>query len=76
MSELLFYQNATVSVFETNIRLLGGLLSAYSLSGEEHLKDTAYELGRLLLPAFNTPTGLPRGQINIKTGVTQTKIKY
>lgn len=31
----LFPQNAEVSVFEVNIRFVGGLLSAYYLSGEE-----------------------------------------
>lgn len=31
----LFQQNAEISVFEVNIRFVGGLLSAYYLSGEE-----------------------------------------
>lgn len=32
---LLSLQNAEVSVFEVNIRFVGGLLSAYYLSGKE-----------------------------------------
>ncbi len=32
---LLFSQNAEVSVFEVNIRFIGGLLAAYYLSGQE-----------------------------------------
>lgn len=31
----LFLQNAEISVFEVNIRFVGGLLSAYYLSGKE-----------------------------------------
>lgn len=31
----MFLQNSEVSVFEVNIRFIGGLLSAYYLSGEE-----------------------------------------
>lgn len=30
-----FFQNAEVSVFEVNIRFIGGLLAAYYLSGQE-----------------------------------------
>lgn len=30
-----FLQNAEVSVFEVNIRFIGGLLAAYYLSGQE-----------------------------------------
>lgn len=32
---ILFSQNAEVSVFEVNIRFIGGLLAAYYLSGQE-----------------------------------------
>lgn len=38
-SFILFLQNAEVSVFEVNIRFVGGLLSAYYLSGEEVMKS-------------------------------------
>lgn len=61
--------DATVSVFETNIRIMGGLLSAYAFTGDEHLLNHAYALGKLLMPAFETPTGIPRPQINIMSGV-------
>jgi hypothetical protein len=40
---LLFMQNKTVSVFETNIRILGGLLSA-------HLFASDYATVRLFYP--------------------------
>uniref|UniRef100_A0A3B5MW17 alpha-1,2-Mannosidase n=1 Tax=Xiphophorus couchianus TaxID=32473 RepID=A0A3B5MW17_9TELE len=51
--------NAEVSVFEVNIRFVGGLLSAYYLSGKEVFRRKAVELGEKLLPAFKTPTGIP-----------------
>ncbi|KAM5163413.1 mannosyl-oligosaccharide 1,2-alpha-mannosidase IA [Mantella aurantiaca] len=64
-----FTVNAEVSVFEVNIRFVGGLLSAYYLSGEETFRRKAVELGEKLLPAFNTPTGIPWALLNVKSGI-------
>ncbi|KMU89178.1 class I alpha-mannosidase [Coccidioides immitis H538.4] len=49
------------SVFETTIRYLGGLLSAYDLSGEKYpsLLTKAIELGQMLYVAFDTPNRIP-----------------
>ena len=41
------------------IRLLGGLLSGYQLTGDERLLKLAEDLGTRMLPAFDSPTGLP-----------------
>ncbi|XP_061676895.1 mannosyl-oligosaccharide 1,2-alpha-mannosidase IA isoform X1 [Syngnathoides biaculeatus] len=57
--------NGEASLFEVNIRYVGGLLSAYYLTGEELFKTKVLDLGAKLLPAFNTPTGIPRGVINL-----------
>ncbi|KAJ3498804.1 hypothetical protein NMY22_g19569 [Coprinellus aureogranulatus] len=57
--------------FETIIRYLGGLLSAYALSGEPVLLTRADDLGRMLLPAFDSPSGLPFFAVNTKTGQTK-----
>uniref|UniRef100_A0A4W3HB33 alpha-1,2-Mannosidase n=1 Tax=Callorhinchus milii TaxID=7868 RepID=A0A4W3HB33_CALMI len=62
-------ENTEISVFEVNIRFVGGLLSAYYLSGEEVFRVKAVELGEKLLPAFNTPTGIPWALLNIKSGL-------
>ncbi|XP_032083199.1 mannosyl-oligosaccharide 1,2-alpha-mannosidase IA-like isoform X2 [Thamnophis elegans] len=62
--------NGEASLFEVNIRYVGGLLSAYYLTGEEVFKSKALELGEKLLPAFNTPTGIPRGVINLGSGMS------
>ncbi|XP_027720726.1 mannosyl-oligosaccharide 1,2-alpha-mannosidase IC isoform X2 [Vombatus ursinus] len=60
------------SVFEVNIRYVGGLLSAYYLTGEEVFREKVIRLGEKLLPAFNTPTGIPRGMVNFGSGVSRT----
>ncbi|OJD27568.1 hypothetical protein ACJ73_01047 [Blastomyces percursus] len=48
-----------INVFETTIRYLGGLLSAYDLSGEQSLLTKATELGNILYAAFDTPNRMP-----------------
>ncbi|CAR23045.1 mannosyl-oligosaccharide 1,2-alpha-mannosidase [Lachancea thermotolerans CBS 6340] len=69
--------DASVSLFETTIRMLGGLLSAYYLSNELLLGDpTVYlnkakDLADRMLPAFNTSTGIPYSSINLHTGASQ-----
>uniref|UniRef100_A0AAX7SUL9 alpha-1,2-Mannosidase n=1 Tax=Astatotilapia calliptera TaxID=8154 RepID=A0AAX7SUL9_ASTCA len=63
------FSNAEVSVFEVNIRFIGGLLAAYYLSGQEVFKLKAVQLAEKLLPAFNTPTGIPWAMVNLKSGV-------
>jgi hypothetical protein len=40
---------AKLSVFETTIRYLGGLLGAYGLTGDPRLKTAAHALGKVLL---------------------------
>ncbi|CAI2179364.1 7661_t:CDS:2 [Funneliformis geosporum] len=57
-----------ISVFETTIRYLGGLLSAYELSGKEILLEKAIELGEAMLYAFDSPSGLPYNTWNITRG--------
>ena len=57
-----------VNVFEINIRYVGGLLSLFSFTGDEMFKTKAVEIVDRLLPAFNTPTGIPLGSINLQTG--------
>ncbi|KAK4181716.1 glycoside hydrolase [Triangularia setosa] len=59
------------SLFETTIRYLGGLLSAYDLSGDKILLDKAIELGDMLYAGFDTPNHMPANSFNFgeaKTG--------
>jgi mannosidase alpha-like ER degradation enhancer 2 len=66
-----FDKDLEVKHFEVVIRLLGGLLSAYQLTGDERLLKQAEDLGKRLLPAFDTPTGLPYVNVNLRTGKGQ-----
>jgi mannosyl-oligosaccharide alpha-1,2-mannosidase len=52
---------ADIPLFETTIRYLGGLLSAYDLSEMKHknLLDKAVELAEILISAFDTPNRMP-----------------
>ncbi|XP_016364541.1 ER degradation-enhancing alpha-mannosidase-like protein 2 [Sinocyclocheilus rhinocerous] len=72
-----FDTDVNASVFETNIRVVGGLLSAHLLSkraGVEveegwpcsgPLLRMAEDAACKLLPAFQTPTGMPYGTVNL-----------
>ncbi len=70
VENLSFDKDITVKNFEITIRLLGGLLSAYQLTGDERLLRLADDLGTRLLPVFNSPTGMPYVYVNLKTGKT------
>jgi mannosidase alpha-like ER degradation enhancer 2 len=84
-----FEIDQNVSVFETNIRILGGLLSGHLLALDRRnlgitetflevppnlpydgrLLELAEDVGRRLLPAFVTKTGIPYGTVNLMSGV-------
>lgn len=42
----------------------------YAFTGEELYKTKAQEVADKLLPAFQTPTGIPHALVNIQTGVS------
>ncbi|PIK35089.1 putative ER degradation-enhancing alpha-mannosidase-like protein 2 [Apostichopus japonicus] len=88
VAELLLYhldfeEDINVSVFETNIRVVGGLLSAHLLSKKAQipvgpewpckgpLLTMAKEIATKLLPTFDTLSGMPYGTINLVHGVPQ-----
>ncbi|BAT76126.1 Alpha-mannosidase I [Vigna angularis] len=81
---LTFDVDARINLFECNIRVLGGLVSAHLLLSDSSKKllQGAYnnqllvlaeDLGKRFLPAFNTPTGLPYAWINLKYGVMENE---
>ncbi|XP_050378934.1 alpha-mannosidase I MNS5 [Argentina anserina] len=81
---LTFDVDARVNLFECNIRVLGGLVSAHLLATDStdrlgqgvyknQLLTLAEDLGKRFLPAFNTPTGLPYAWINLKYGVVENE---
>ncbi|CAD5110744.1 DgyrCDS114 [Dimorphilus gyrociliatus] len=75
-----FDTNVVVSVFEMNIRVIGGLLGAHILADnfkengismswyKNELLTLATDAAERLLPAFNTTTGIPLPRINLKHG--------
>ena len=69
-----FDVNTKPQVFETTIRVLGGLLSGHQFASKpgqpfhmpwyrNELLLLARDLGERLLPAFKTPTGLPYARV-------------
>jgi mannosidase alpha-like ER degradation enhancer 2 len=70
-SRLDFDKDIYVKNFEITIRMLGGLLSAYQLTGDVRLLHKAEDLGARLSPVFNSPTGLPYVYVNLHTGKTR-----
>src|SRR6266545_4481712 len=60
-----------VQIFETNIRMVGGLLSGYLCTGERVLLRKARDIADVLLPAFDrSPTGAPYRFVVPSTGET------
>ncbi|XP_030766137.1 LOW QUALITY PROTEIN: ER degradation-enhancing alpha-mannosidase-like protein 3 [Sitophilus oryzae] len=82
-----FDNDIVVSVFETNIRVVGGLLSAHILADllqqrdgimswyKGELLDMAKDVGYRLLPAFNTTTGIPHARINLRYGIKSDRLE-
>uniref|UniRef100_T1IVL0 alpha-1,2-Mannosidase n=1 Tax=Strigamia maritima TaxID=126957 RepID=T1IVL0_STRMM len=86
IKDVSFDSDIAVSVFETNIRVLGGLLSGHVLIiylqeklqkllwYKGQLLDMAKDLGYRLLPAFNTSTGIPHPRINLRYGLNSPSV--
>ena len=74
LSKLTFDLDMEVQLFEINIRMLGGLLSAYELDGDKRFLLLAEDLGKRLLPAFKSGTGMPYRYVNLKTSKTRDAI--
>jgi len=68
VEKLSFDKDVNVKNFEITIRILGGLLSSYEMTGDKRLLDLADDLGKRLLPVFESPTGMPYMFVNLKTG--------
>jgi mannosidase alpha-like ER degradation enhancer 2 len=71
---LSFDKDISVQNFEITIRILGGLLSAYQMTGDKKLLALAEDLGNRLLPVFNSPTGIPYRYVNLKTGKVKGEV--
>jgi len=72
VDNLHFDIDGEVQVFETGIRLVGGLLSAWCATHEKKLLALARDLADRLSPAFTrSPTGMPYRFVNLKTGAVR-----
>src|SRR6476661_1623784 len=67
LDTLSFDKDLSVQNFEVTIRLLGGLVSNYQLSGDKRFLKLAEDLGNRLLPAFDSSTGMPYRYVNLRT---------
>ena len=63
-----FDHDADIHVFESIIRLVGGLCSGHHATGDPMLLAKARDLADRLLPAFDSPTGIPYRYVNLRTG--------
>ncbi|XP_031845965.1 alpha-Mannosidase class I b [Nomia melanderi] len=69
---LIFTLNRDVNLFEVTIRVLGGLLSAYHLSGDKIFLNKAAQLGDRLMPAFSTTSNVPYSDVNLGTNTAHS----
>ncbi|KAI0095160.1 glycoside hydrolase [Irpex rosettiformis] len=60
-----FDKDGEFNTFETTIRILGGLLSAYYLTEDDLFLKKAVDLADRILPAFDTESALPLSLINL-----------
>jgi mannosidase alpha-like ER degradation enhancer 2 len=74
LSRMSFDQDIEIQTFEITIRLLGGLLSAYQMDGDRRFLELAEDLGKRLLPEFNSATGMPYRFVNLKTGAIRDSL--
>ncbi len=76
-NNLHFDIDGEVQIFETNIRMVGGLLSGWYATKNKRLLELAHELADRLLPAFTkSPTGMPYRFVNLKTGAVRDPASY
>lgn len=74
LTRLSFDRNFYVKHFEIVIRMLGGLIAAYQLDGDQGFLKLAVDLADRLLPAFSSPTGMPYVDVHLQTGKTRGKV--
>ena len=74
LSKLDFNVDNEVQVFEITIRLLAGLITAYEMDGDKKFLSLATDLANRMMPAFNTPTGMPYRYVHLQTGKIRDSI--
>ncbi|KAF8381572.1 mans-3 [Pristionchus pacificus] len=64
---LSFEKDRYVNFFEATIRVLGGLLSAFHLTGDTMFRDRAADVGHRLAGAFQAGRPVPMSDVNLRT---------
>lgn len=67
-TELDYDMDYEVNTFETTIRMMGGLLSAYYLTNDDLYLAKAIDLADRIIGAFDSPSGIPYASVNLHTG--------
>jgi Glycosyl hydrolase family 47 len=67
-----FDVDGEVQMFETVIRMVGGLLAGYHATGERMLLERARDVAGRVLPCFvKSPTGAPYRYVNLRTAAVR-----
>lgn len=70
-THLSFNRDVYVKNFEFTIRFLGGLQSVYQMTGDGRFLVLAEDLADRLFPVFDSPTGMPYVEVNLRTGAVR-----
>lgn len=65
LRELNFDKPMTISLFECNIRIMGGLLSAFALSGDGRYLSKAFDLAQRFIMNFNEYDVFPLNELDL-----------
>jgi ER degradation enhancer, mannosidase alpha-like 2 len=63
-----FNKDMYVNHFEIVIRMLGGLTALYQHTEDLFYLEKATDLADRMLPIYNSPTGMPYTEVNLRTG--------
>ena len=72
-----FNKDINVNCFETTIRVLGGLLSAYHLTGEQVFKEKALDIGDRLYYCYKSSSSkVPLSDVNLKHRTSKSPVWF
>ena len=71
-AKLDFTRDCGMSVFDSTIRVMGGLLAAFDMTGDRMFVDKAEDLALALGPAYETPLNFPRAEMQLSTRTART----
>lgn len=69
LTSLTFDHDMTMSLFESNIRIVGGLLAVFGLTGDGRFASKAFDLAQRYLTCFGDDGVLPRREVYLMAHV-------